>query len=154
LPPLRDRIADIVPLAEHFLRQAGGPPLDGAAAAVLVRHAWPGNVRELKNAMQRVAALAHGPSVSVGDLAFLVGEERAPAGAGEITWPEDDIPTAVAKLEEFLIRRALARAGGNRTEAARALNIRRQFLYAKLERYGFGAPRMPEDEAEADKPGG
>jgi DNA-binding NtrC family response regulator len=60
------------------------------------------------------------------------------ASTGEpITWPEEDLPSAVSRLEEMLIRRALARAAGNRAEAARLLNINRQLLYAKLKRYGL-----------------
>ncbi len=133
LPALRERIADIVPLAEHFLREVGGPSLSADAAAVLVIHSWPGNVRELRNAMQRVSALIRGHSVTSEDLAFLTAR---PAVA-TVDWPDEDLPSAVARLEEFLIRRALERSGGNRAEAARTLNIRRQFLYAKLERYGL-----------------
>ena len=151
LPPLRERIADIVPLAEHFLRQAGGPGLSGAAAALLLRHPWPGNVRELRNAMQRVSALVRAPRVGPEDLGFLAAPSAAAAG---VDWPDEDLPSAVARLEEFLIRRALHRSGGNRAEAARALNIRRQFLYAKLERYGLATSAertgaVPEDDTMA-----
>lgn len=153
LPPLRDRIADIVPLAEFFLRQAGGPPLDGEAAAVLVRHDWPGNVRELKNAMQRVAALVRGCVVTAADLAFLSAHKAMPATPDTFEWPDEDLPTAIARLEEHLIRRALTRTGGNRAEAARILNIRRQFLYAKLERYGLAAMDRPAGLRAADLDG-
>ena len=68
LPPLRDRIADIVPLAEHFLRQMRGPSLGSDAAAALLRYSWPGNVREIRNAMQRVATLVRAPTLSGGRL--------------------------------------------------------------------------------------
>lgn len=147
LPPLRERIADIVPLAEFFLRQAGGPALEADAAAVLLRHAWPGNVRELKNAMQRVAALVHSSTVATKDLAFLGAQAAASTVSDTIAWPDEDLPTAIARLEEHLIRRALARANGNRAEAARMLNIRRQFLYTKLERYNLGAGDEPMDQS-------
>lgn len=61
LPPLRARIADIVPLAEHFLMlTAQGKSLSADAAAMLVRHHWTGNVRELRNAMERAGVLARG----------------------------------------------------------------------------------------------
>ena len=84
--------------------------------------------------MQRVSALVRAPRVGAEDLGFLA----APTGeAAALDWPDEDLPAAVARLEEFLIRRALRRSNGNRAEAARALNIRRQFLYAKLERYGL-----------------
>lgn len=135
LQPLRERIADIIPLAEHFLRQAGGPALDPQAAAVLIRYDWPGNVRELKNAMQRLAVLVRGPLISEDDLRFL--QLARPLKHQTIDWPDEDLPSAVARLEDLLIRRALAKSGGNRAEAARLLNIRRQNLYAKLERLGI-----------------
>lgn len=60
---------------------------------------------------------------------------RRTSGLGP--WPEEDLPSAVARLEEMLIRRALERCPGNRSEAARTLNINRQLLYAKLKRYGL-----------------
>jgi two-component system NtrC family response regulator len=136
LPPLRERIADILPLADHFLAKAGGEKqLIPTAAARLVQYSWPGNVRELKNAMERVTVLGRGEMIEIGDLAFL---EEAQAGSAEPTsWPDEDLPTALARLEEMLIRRALRRTAGNRAEAARMLNIHRQLLYTKLRRYGL-----------------
>jgi two-component system NtrC family response regulator len=136
LPPLRERIADIVPLAEHFLsRAAHGRRLSADAAARLIRHAWPGNVRELKNTMERAAVLVRGEFISRADVAFL---EKSGASQEEIVdWPDEDLPTAVARLEEMLIRRALQRSAGNRAEAARMLNIHRQLLYAKIRRFGL-----------------
>ena len=136
LPPLRERIADIVPLAQHFLALTDrGKALSADAAARLIRHPWPGNVRELKNAMERAAVLVRGNQVTSADLGFL--EAAGSAMVSSIDWPEEDLPSAVARLEEMLIRRALERCSGNRSEAAKTLNINRQLLYAKLKRYGF-----------------
>jgi two-component system NtrC family response regulator len=138
LPPLRQRIADIVPLAEYFLARAGSTKrLAPDAAARLVRHAWPGNVRELKNAMERVAILARGDVVTAIDLGFIAEGQDAPEAV--MNWPDEDLPSATARLEEMLIRRALARTAGNRAEAARLLGIHRQLLYAKMKRYGLDA---------------
>jgi two-component system NtrC family response regulator len=138
LPPLRERIADIVPLAEHFLaRTAGSKRLAPEAAARLIRHSWPGNVRELKNAMERAAVLLRGDVVHAAELDFIA--EAPDAHHAEADWPDEDLPSATARLEEMLIRRALARSGGNRAEAARLLGIHRQLLYAKLRRYGLEA---------------
>jgi len=139
LPPLRERLADIVPLAEHFLAlSAGGgvaKRLSAEAAARLLAHPWPGNVRELRNAMERAAVLARRPVIAADDLEFL-----APTPAAAATdWLEGDLPSAVARLETAMIRRALASCHGNRTEAARRLNIHRQLLYEKLRRYGLEA---------------
>jgi len=138
LPPLRERIADIVPLAEHFLGRVGaGKRLSAEAAARLIRHRWAGNVRELKNAMERAAVLVRGDLIDAEDLGF-VGEAAAPAGQLD-DWPDEDLPSATARLEEMLIRRALARSAGNRAEAARMLGVHRQLLYAKMKRYGLDA---------------
>jgi DNA-binding NtrC family response regulator len=138
LPPLRERLADIVPLAEHFLALAGqgaAKRLSAEAAARLLRHAWPGNVRELRNAMERVTALVAQPVIAASDLDFL-----APAAAGgAIDWLAGDLPMALARLEAAMIRRALAQANGNRAEAARRLNIHRQLLHTKLRRLGLDA---------------
>jgi two-component system NtrC family response regulator len=68
LPPLRERLADILPLAEHFLALAGAQKrLSAPAAARLLAHPWPGNVRELRNAMERVAVLARHPVLAAED---------------------------------------------------------------------------------------
>jgi two-component system NtrC family response regulator len=140
LPPLRERLADIVPLAEHFLVLAAGggtaKRLAAAAAGKLLAHPWPGNVRELRNAMERVAVLARRPVIGAEDLDFL----QAQPGGGEAAatdWLAGDLPGAVARLEAEMIRRALAATQGNRAEAARRLGIHRQFLYEKLKRYGI-----------------
>ena len=138
LPTLRERLADIVPLAEHFLAVAAGSTaprqLTAAAAALLLAHPWPGNVRELSNAMERAAALARGRFITAGDIAFL---SKAPEGAA-IDWLDGDLPTAIARLEQAMIERTLLATGGNRAEAARRLNINRQLLYDKVRRYGIG----------------
>jgi two-component system NtrC family response regulator len=139
LPPLRERLADIVPLAEHFLSAAGGAApkrLSAEAAARLLAHSWPGNVRELRNAMERVAALARRPVIAATDLDFLdVAAKPADPGTD---WLAGELPDAVARLEAAMIRRALADCAGNRAEAARRLGIHRQLLYEKLRRYGIG----------------
>jgi two-component system NtrC family response regulator len=139
LPPLRDRLADILPLAEHFLALAaasGGAPkrLSAEAAAKLMAHPWPGNVRELRNAMERAAVLARRPVIGADDLDFL---QPAAAAESEARLYDGDLPSAVARLESEMIRRALVAAQGNRAEAARRLGIHRQLLYEKLRRYGI-----------------
>ena len=158
LPPLRERLADIIPLAEHFLAlSAGDAPakrLAADAAARLLAHPWPGNVRELLNAMKRAATLVRRPVIAADDLAFLV-RPAGPADPGGVTdWLAGTLPEAVARLEMELIRRALATCGGNRAQAAEQLGIRRQLLYQKLERYGLavspnGTADVPEDDTPA-----
>jgi DNA-binding NtrC family response regulator len=138
LPPLRDRLADIVPLAEHYLGastpEQPAKQLSAEAAATLLRHPWPGNVRELVNAMTRVATLVRRPVVTPADLAFLSGDpvQDAPAPT---KWLEGTLPEVIERVERELIRRALDASHGNRVQAAERLGIRRQLLYQKLARY-------------------
>ncbi len=137
LPPLRERLADIVPLAEHVLALSAGQAsvpkrLSAAAAARLIAHSWPGNVRELRNAMERVAALVRHSVVAAADLDFL--GTPVPSAADAVDWLAGDLPTALARLEAEMIRRALAASRGNRAEAARRLGIHRQLLHTKLAR--------------------
>ncbi len=135
LPPLRERRADIAALAEHFLhaagRQGGPKQLTTAALDRLLAHSWPGNVRELRNVIERATIMARRDVIDAGDLA-LAQEPAQPLSLQEI-----DLPKAVAKLEEAMIRDTLAACGGNRAEAARRLNINRQLLYTKMQRYGL-----------------
>ena len=156
LPALRERLADIVPLAEHFLAQAAGPGgapmrLLPEAAARLVGHPWPGNVRELRNAIARVAAMVRRPVLAASDLGFLDSSQGAGAGTD---WLAGDLPTAVARLEAEMIRRALAAVGGIRAEAARRLGIHRQLLHEKIKRHGLEASRSRTgDDGKPDAPG-
>lgn len=137
IPPLRERPSDIVPLAEHFLAASAGgsgKQLTPAGIENLSRYSWPGNVRELRNVIERACVLTRSDIIDAGDLDIGGGQER-PRGAYSL--PEADLPSAVAKLEETMIRNALEASGGNRTEAARRLNINRQLLYTKMQRYGL-----------------
>jgi len=141
LPPLRERVADIVPLAQHFLRLANPAApkrLSLEAARLLEGCAWLGNVRELRNAIERAAALARGPAIDAADLDFLRRADGADA-PGVAAGTDLTLPEAVAKLEQAMIRRALAEGRGSRAEAARRLGINRQLLYDKMRRYGLGA---------------
>ena len=142
VPPLRERLSDIVPLAEHFLRlhAGGGTPkrLGADAAARLLAHSWPGNVRELRNAIERVGALVRRSFISAADLAFLAADVGTKAAAPD--WLDGPLPEAVARLEVEMISRALEATNGNRARAAERLGIRRQLLYDKMARYGLSGP--------------
>ncbi|MDO9712200.1 sigma-54-dependent transcriptional regulator [Paracraurococcus lichenis] len=136
LPPLRERPADVVPLAEHFLaRLPGQRRLNADAASRLLAHPWPGNARELRNAMERAAALGRGEVIGAADLAFLDGVDLRPGGTED--WLAGDLPTAVARLERAMILRTLRETEGNRAEAARRLGIHRQLLYTKMRQFGL-----------------
>jgi DNA-binding NtrC family response regulator len=137
LPPLRERLADILPLAEHFLAlgadRGGMKRLTADAAARLLAYRWPGNVRELLNAMKRAATLVRQPVIDAEDLAFLSASTLGAAG----DWLAGTLPEALERVEKEMIVRALAAHEGNRARAAEQLGIRRQLLYQKIERYGL-----------------
>jgi DNA-binding NtrC family response regulator len=133
LPPLRDRREDIPVLAMHFLRQytqryrknlRGFEP---AALQALLSHPWPGNVRELDHAIERAVLMTGGDQVRAADLAL-----RAPR---ESTQNLDQM--SLEDVEAFLIKKALARFGGNISQAAEALGLSRSALYRRLEKYGL-----------------
>ncbi|HLO67498.1 MAG TPA: sigma-54 dependent transcriptional regulator [Holophaga sp.] len=131
LPPLRERQEDLPVLAEHFLarfsRKLGKPPMGLSAEAmeVLRAHPFPGNVRELENLMERCVALNSGGPIGVD----LFPDEMTAPPAGPAA-PGLDIPAGGFDLEAFLaalkahyLRRALERAEGNKTRAARLLGM-------------------------------
>jgi len=135
IPPLRERLADIIPLADALLRrisrQLGHPSLllDEAARARLAAYAWPGNVRELGNVLERAAILSEGSTISA-DL-ILTGPVSpsfklvADATTGE----------KLEDLEKEAIRHMLALTGGNRKQTAARLGIGLRTLYDKLKVY-------------------
>ena len=137
LPPLRERAADILPLADHFLREAAakaGRDVQGftpAACEALERHSWPGNVRELEHAVARAVFLGRGELVEAADLPAAVLAAHRPAGPGS------PLKVALAAPERELILAALERSGWRRDAAARSLGINRTTLYKKLKRLGL-----------------
>jgi DNA-binding NtrC family response regulator len=135
VPPLRARRSDIPLLVARALEGTGARAVSEEAMALLLRYPWPGNVRELFHVLERAAVLCGGEVIDVPNLPEAL--VTAPVAAGA---PEEDLPLreAVAALERRMILRALERAGGNRSEAARQLGIGRPVLYAKLEQYGIG----------------
>ena len=121
LPPLSERVDDILPLAEHFL--AGRAMLSEPARDALRAHAWPGNVRELKNVIERAALLAGGQPVTVEGLGL-------PEAAHAVVRNLDE-PSRAA------VEAALAAAHGVVSRAAQSLGLSRQALYRRMERYGL-----------------
>ncbi|MFP4245367.1 MAG: sigma-54 interaction domain-containing protein [Ectothiorhodospira sp.] len=128
IPPLRERREDILPLAEHFLRQADGDPrhlpLDGAVAGALQGHDYPGNVRELKNIVTRAAILAGDGPLRPEHFAV---PGRAGGGGG-------GAPSRRGRLDAGRIRAALDACEGHRGEAARRLGVSERTLYRYLRR--------------------
>lgn len=132
IPPLRERPEDIVPLAEHFAKEAGAVArLSPGALARLRSHPWPGNVLELRNAMERAIKLAGGAEI----LAEHLPSDNLPVATGEGRLREH-----VDSVERDAIVKALAEANHNQTHAARRLGLSRRALIYKMEKYGLKPP--------------
>jgi DNA-binding NtrC family response regulator len=132
VPPLRERIADILPLANSFIAELtqGKARLSAAAMDYLKRYAWPGNVRELRNAMERAALLSRGELILPEHLPNRVRE-----AAGQSPVAEAGDTEHLGEIERQAIFQALRTHNFNRTETAKALGISRRALIYKLQRY-------------------
>ncbi|HEX5065850.1 MAG TPA: sigma 54-interacting transcriptional regulator [Myxococcota bacterium] len=144
IPPLRERIEDLRPLAAHFLALHGrleGKPgcrLSAEALSLLEAHAWPGNVRELENAIQHALTFAEpGETLSRDHFAERLGSALAPLGPVLAQAARDEpLRASVARVEAWLLRRALEAEGGCRAATARRLGLTREGLYKKMKRLG------------------
>ena len=143
LPALRDRREDIPDLVRHFvtifnkrlaLRVTGLTP---AAMRFLMDYTWPGNVRELENVIERSMVLTDGTLVDVEHLPASVHSPGAPTTSGD----DEDLDLSVKRrtetLERALIERALQQTSGNRTRAARLLDLSHRALLYKIKEYGL-----------------
>jgi len=140
LPALRERPADILPLAEYFLLQTTRrmakriAEFSDEAGRLLLEHSWPGNIRELQNAVERAAILCRGEHILPEHLAL----PQALAG------PPPTTGRTLGNIEREAILAALAACGGNRRKAAEQLGIGLRTLYTRLKEYGISAE--PEDD--------
>jgi two-component system response regulator FlrC len=159
LPPLRERPADVLELAQHFARlysQANGlplRPLSADARRQLVVNRWPGNVRELENTIHRAVLLAAGPEI--GPEAIMapdgarLNEPPKPSAVAHATLAAEQVTRAlvgrtVADVERNLILETLKHCLGNRTHAANILGISIRTLRNKLNEYADeGVPVPP-----------
>lgn len=144
LPPLRERKADLIPLATHFLLAAAGSrklSLGEDAKTLIASYAWPGNVRELKNVMQRAPLLCDGNVIKGEHLpdelhvAASVGASAVPA-KGELT-ERSPVGDELKELERERIVQALAACEGNQTRAAAYLGMPRRTLVHRIAQYGL-----------------
>ena len=135
LPALRDRPADIAPLAEHFLRQHSEryrrAPIAFTPQAhdALRQHEWPGNVRELDHVVERALLMSSSSMITAFDLAL----QSTPAARLSSALEE----LSLEEAERILITKALARFEGNANRAAEALGLSRSALYRRLQKYGL-----------------
>src|SRR5262245_18765571 len=141
LPPLRDRLDDVLELADTFLAEIGetvGRPAAGISRDArdhLLTYEWPGNVRELRNAIERAVILADGG---------FIRSEHLPVTPRRAARGDDDGPASLPvggvnleDIERSLVVKALTQARHNKTRAAKLLGLTRAQLYSRIEKYGL-----------------
>lgn len=141
VPPLRERAADIVALANHFAKiyaEKNNRELQGItveAMELLARYQWPGNVRELENAIERGIILMRGTELTEKSLPLSIQKLGAGSDANRSRGELDPGPVSLFDAEKQIILKTLAETEGNKSEAARRLGITRKTLQNKLNRY-------------------
>ncbi len=161
IPPLRERVDDIQPIAEHFITKYSkansmpARPIDPAAIQKMHGYHWPGNVRELENTMHRAVLMAQGNTID--EQAVILQEAMDSSAHASVTTPKPQVPQAitddpiqdsstalvgqtVAEVERQLIINTLDHCLGNRTHAANILGISIRTLRNKLKQYSEEDP--------------
>jgi DNA-binding NtrC family response regulator len=133
IPPLRERVDDILPLIEFFIEKYNRKNskvvrgITPQAKDLLLRHSWPGNVRELENLIERAIVLSGGDVIDVADIdPFIQDRDSESASFGNLTLDE---------IEKRAIIEALKRTGGSLIEASELLGIHRNTLRMKIQKY-------------------
>ncbi|NLR60057.1 sigma-54-dependent Fis family transcriptional regulator [Chitinophaga polysaccharea] len=134
LPPLRERVEDIIPLAEHFMqlyRDKYKRPVNSMHDSLLTqlqRYDWPGNIRELQHAIERAVILSQGKTLQPKDV-FVKNNNNTDQAM--------DTGYNLEEMERNIISQAMKKCNGNITEAARELGLSRAALYRRLEKYNI-----------------
>ena len=160
LPPLRDRLEDIHPLTAHYLERFShelkidNPGIREEALDLLKTYEWPGNVRELANLIHKALIFNRGNPLSVSDLSQIIRKQETPGEISQGSNQEETIrqwvhsclshPSKDHSFEFFsdticamAVEEALKISNGNRSQAARLLDISRPTLHAKIDKYGI-----------------
>ncbi len=146
IPPLRDRGADIVLLANYFLNKFNQEFSRGIrgftehATAAMNAHEWPGNVRELENRMKRAVVMAERRLIDAADLELAPPPEE---------FPDLDLRTARLRAERDVIQEALMRSNNTLSVAARLLGVSRPTLYGLMEAHGFATEAARSNDGSA-----
>jgi DNA-binding NtrC family response regulator len=135
IPPLKERIGDIPPLVDHFLKiycKKYNKPLRRISSATqkrLEKYHWPGNVRELQHAIERAIIMSDSQVMQPNDFFFPAQEQKEDS----LNFEEYNLE----EIEKLVIHRAISKHGGNITHAADELGLSRASLYRRLEKYGL-----------------
>ena len=148
---MRDRPGDISLLADYFIQEYNREfhkqitGVEPTAMAIMQTHSWPGNVRELRNVLERAMLLAGGGRLTLADLPAEIRQPPARNGTGEVypPWRGESVirlgPEGIdlKLVERQLVQQALKRTGGNQTRAAALLNMTRDQLRYRVQKFGL-----------------
>ena len=140
IPPLRERKQDIPFLANHFLKKLAPDTgcrvesITDAAMEKLMAYHWPGNVRELENVIERSLVMATGTQLDAADIKLESAPRPRPQSSDTHFLPEG---LSLDQYEQEIIREALRRADGNKSQAARLLGLTRNALRYRLTQMGM-----------------
>jgi DNA-binding NtrC family response regulator len=138
LPPLRERAEDITFFAQKFFLEAREElnknlyAISDDALDLLLQYSWPGNIRELKNVVRRSVLIAHGDTITAEHININVDKKKADESENFSSLP---LPEVTVEAEKKAIKQALALTGGNRTKAAKMLQISHRSLLRKIKEY-------------------
>ncbi len=138
LPPLRDRLDDLSPLAEHFIGEFNREHsksvqgLEQDFLDALRAHTWPGNIRELRNVIQRAVIVCRSPMLSLRDLPLELASRHGPEVSFTVR-----LGSSGSEVERELLVRTVAYVRGNKARAADILGMSRGTLYNRLRRYSL-----------------
>jgi two-component system, NtrC family, response regulator PilR len=158
LPPLSERKEDLEALIEHFrlkfAEEQGRPNLTFSPDALraLLNHAWPGNVRELENSIERAVTLATPPNIHVDDLPpEVLGSAANMGNLSTVMLPDQGInlEATLERVERSLIRQALERSGGVRTQASKLLGLTFRSLRYRLQKLGMAENSENDSDTDA-----
>jgi DNA-binding NtrC family response regulator len=153
IPPLRERNEDIPFLAKHFVQKLSAElgtaarEISPSAMERLLTHSWPGNVRELENTIERSLVLASDQVLQPSDIRIEPPRSNAHMAAQHAPLlPEGE---TLEHWEQMMIREALRRANGNKSQAARILGLTRNALRYRLSQMGLDSAGGDDGEAAA-----
>ncbi len=141
IPPLRDRLSDLPALCDYFIQKINaesGNHTRGIRPDVIAlfhHYSWPGNVRELEHIIERLSFLHPDSEIALEDCDFLI--EKIHSSHQEMPFSDTSLQFQRDEAEREAIQKAMTQAGGNKTRAAKLLDIDRSMLYHKLKKYGL-----------------
>ena len=143
LPPLRERTGDIEVLLKHYLNffakenRLPTPKISNDVLSILQRYLWPGNIRELRNFAENTVIMHAGRTLEAGDLDPKFTAAVSTTASVVVAPVVSSVTTMSPVSEKAQLAAALAKTRGNRSEAARLLNMPRRTFYRKLEKFGL-----------------